>query len=153
MEENIRKEFEKYIKVSSGKPIRHDILQRTPMTEGVLRDYIIQDIEMEWRGFKAAYTQPQPILLHINKKVKELERKTKGVVVLQFAEHPQGMAMIARVYLPSMDKEYSFPDVVLLHEVEKNEQEIKRIDVLFDEIHKALNSIQVIKAGAGGLIK
>ena len=95
------------------------------------------------------------ILLHIHQKVKELELKTGCVAVLQFAVHPEGMAMILRAYLPKMDKEYSFPDVIHLNEVEKNEQEIGRIDVLFDEIHKALNSIQVVSkesARKGGVI-
>lgn len=90
---------------------------------------------------------PVSILDHIYKKVAEVERATSGVCVLQFAIHPEGLAMILRCYQPSIGKEHCFTDCILAHEVADGgvEKEIKRIDVLFDTIHKALKSVQIIK--------
>lgn len=94
------------------------------------------------------------LLNHIYKKISEVERATKCVCALQFAVHPEGLAMILRCYQASLDKEHSFTDVIISSEIINGgvEAEIKRIDILFDTIHKALRSVQVIKEGAGGLL-
>jgi hypothetical protein len=89
---------------------------------------------------------PEPSLLnHIYTKIQEVQAATKSVCVLQFAIHPEGLAMILRCYQASVDKEHCFTDVILAYEAGNNEKEIKRIDILFDEIHKALKSVQIIK--------
>lgn len=114
------------------------IMSETPLPheEGLVEVFPVAKIEYE------------SIMQHIHTKLKEVELKTGFVTVLQFAVHPQGIAMILRAYSTKLEKEYSIPDAVFLSEVQSNGNEIKRINVLFDEIHKALNSIQIIKDGA-----
>ena len=94
--------------------------------------------------FKEDIPKPQSILHHIHNQLKTLELKTGCVIVLQFAVHNQGLAMILRAYVPSLQKEHTFPDMLLLSEIETNEDQINRIDVLFDAIHKALNELQIV---------
>lgn len=111
-------------------------------------------VEMLQKEIEPPSAVPTSILDHIHKRVLEVERAVKCVCVLQFAIHPAGMAMILRCYRDFVEREYSFTDVITASEMAHGagEKEIERIDVLFNEIHKALNSVQVIKAGAGGLL-
>lgn len=93
-----------------------------------------------------------PLFVHIRNRIKRLERATSGVVALQFAEHPDGLSMVVRVYVPASEKEFSFPDVVLPFEMIERDKECSRVNVLFDCIHEALEKIQVVQDTSGGLI-
>ena len=93
-----------------------------------------------------------PILIHIKNEVAKLEKATNGVVCLQFADHVEGLSMVVRVYTPASEKEHVFPDVITRNELLLNGEINNRIDVLFNLIHNALNSIQVVQDKSGGLI-
>ena len=86
------------------------------------------------------------IFLYIFQQIRNLEVKTGFVIVLQFAAHPSGnLAMVFRAHNPRTSVESPpISDVILMSEVEDNSQVIPRLEVLFTEIHKALNSLQVI---------
>lgn len=93
-----------------------------------------------------------PLMEHILFRIKTLEKSVNGVVCLQFSDHPKGLSMVVRIYLPQAEKEFSYPDVILplefCNEIGQNE----RIDVLFDCIHDALESVQVVGSNYNGLI-
>jgi hypothetical protein len=93
-----------------------------------------------------------PLMIHIRNRIKRLEQAINGVVALQFAEHPEGLSMVIRVYLPATTREYVYPDVILPFELIKGNEECERVNVLFDLIHKALESVQVVQDKSGGLI-
>jgi hypothetical protein len=93
-----------------------------------------------------------PLLLHIRNRIKRLEKAVNGVVCLQFADHPEGLSMVVRLFLPASEKEFSYPDVLLPMELIDNQFAPKRVDVLFDIIHEALESVQVVQDKSGGLI-
>ena len=94
-----------------------------------------------------------PILAHIRNRIKTLENMTRCVVALQFSDHPEGLGMVVRVYVPASEKEFVFPDCVLPSEYSQpNETANKRVDVLFDIIEEALKKIQVVSDKSGGLI-
>jgi hypothetical protein len=93
-----------------------------------------------------------PVLIHIRNRIKKLEHATKGIVALQFAEHPEGLSMVVRVFHTASGKEHVFPDVILPFELIKGEEECSRINVLFDMIHTALESVQPVTSESGGLI-
>lgn len=90
-----------------------------------------------------------PVMEHIAYRIRRLEKAVNGVVCLQFADHPEGLSMVVRIYLPQSEKEFTYPDVVLFcNDFGQN----TRIDVLFDCIHEALESVQVVQDISGGLI-
>lgn len=90
--------------------------------------------------------QQIPILHYVYQQIKSLELKTGFVIVLQFATHPSGnLAMIFRAHNPRTSVEAPpISDVIFLQEVENNADVIPRFEVLFENIHKALHSIQTI---------
>lgn len=92
------------------------------------------------------------LLVHIRNRIKRLEASTNGIVALQFADHPEGLAMTVRIFTPASGKEYSYPDVILPFELVERDAECSRIDVLFDAIHEALESVQPVSSTSGGLI-
>lgn len=92
------------------------------------------------------------LMSHIYNRIRKLEKATSGVVCLQFADHPDGLSMVVRIYLPAADKEHVFPDVVMPFEMVERDQECERVNVLFDMIEKALNSVQTVSSTNNGLI-
>ena len=86
----------------------------------------------------------QSVLLHIHSKLAELEKGTGLVSVVQFAVHPKGMAIMLRCYNVNLKTEYPIPDCCMLSEIENNNDAIKRVDVIFDELDKALKQIMII---------
>jgi hypothetical protein len=93
-----------------------------------------------------------PLMIHIRNRIKKLEKAVNGVVALQFADHPEGLSMVVRVYAPASDKEFVYPDCILPFELIKGEEECARVNVLFDIIHEALEAVQVVSSESGGLI-
>ena len=87
-----------------------------------------------------------PIFHFIYQQIKNLELKTGFVIALQFTTHPSGnIAMVFRAHNPRTGIEApSIADVIMMSEVEDNNQVVSRLEVLFTEIHKALNSIHPI---------
>lgn len=105
----------------------------------------IKDVEV-----KTDFTLP--LLFHILNRIHKLETATNGVVALQFSEHPQGLGMVVRIYLPQSGKEFSYPDCILPQELIKRNEERQRVDILFDAIHEALEKVQPVSSTSGGLI-
>lgn len=93
-----------------------------------------------------------PLMVHIRNRIKRLEKATNGIVALQFAEHPDGLSMVIRLFVPASGKEYTYPDVILPSELINGLEECTRVNVLFDCIHEALESVQVVQDKSGGLI-
>jgi hypothetical protein len=93
-----------------------------------------------------------PVMIHIRNRIIQLEKATNGVACLQFAQHPEGLSMVVRIFLPASEKEFVYPDCILSCELIKRDKEYQRIDVLFDCIHEALDSVQVVQDVSGGLI-
>lgn len=93
-----------------------------------------------------------PVLEHIAYRVRMLEKSVNGVACLQFADHPEGLSMVVRIYLPQAEKEFSYPDVILPLEFCNEFAQNERIDVLFDTIHEALESVQIVSSNYNGLI-
>jgi hypothetical protein len=83
-------------------------------------------------------------LIHIYKRLKLLDDDLHCVSCAQFSPHPEGLSFVIRIHLPVTGKEYSFPTVITPKELELL-SENECIDVLFDEITKALKSVQVVK--------
>ena len=93
-----------------------------------------------------------PLLKHIQNRVKRLEKATSGIVCLQFADHPEGLSMVVRLYIPASEREFSYPDVILSSELNSGIGEAERINILFDVIHEALKSVQPVTSTSNGLI-
>lgn len=93
-----------------------------------------------------------PVMEHIVYRVRKLEKACDGVVCLQFADHPEGLLMIIRIYVPASEKEFTYPDVVSPIEFCNSSNQNERIDILFDLIHEALEKVQPISSMSGGLI-
>jgi len=95
-----------------------------------------------------------PLLQHIRNRLKRLEKETSAVACMQFADHPEGLSMVIRLYVPASEKEFAYPDVIIPVELNQinRQNENARVDVLFDAIHEALESIQVVQDKSGGLI-
>lgn len=110
----------------------------------VSEDTAIQILENEVNEEVARKVSPS-VLLHIHKKIKELDSQSGLVSVLQFCPHPIGMAIILRCYNVNMNKEYPISDYCGLFEIESNEDAIKRIDVIFDLLNQELKKIHIIK--------
>jgi len=93
-----------------------------------------------------------PLMEHIVYRVRKLEKACNGICALQFADHPEGLSMVIRIYVPVSGKEFVYPDVVTPIEFCNSYNQNERIDILFDLIHEALESVQPVSSMSGGLI-
>ena len=92
-----------------------------------------------------------PVMEHIAYRVRKLEKACNGVACLQFADHPKGLSMVVRIYIPASEKEFVYPTVITEKEritISENES----VDLLFDVIHDALDSIQIVPSIHGSTI-
>lgn len=90
-------------------------------------------------------------LIHIYKRLKVLDDDLHCVSCAQFSPHPEGLSFTIRIHLFTTGKEYSFPTVITPKELEVL-SENECVDVLFDEIEKALKSVQVVQSIKGTTI-